>query len=873
MNKARLSRFFGAKLTKPSVGTLKAADKMLQTEHEYLTFLRNKKKFFFMTQIQQTRVQVAKKEKYEQGDAPRGRGLGLPFLRRRPRIKGNRKRWKNRGKNTRIGRFMRNARARGLRMGRGFKRGPVGRFIGGAKNRITGAPGALKRGAGSLLGKAKGLLPKGGIKAPSMPKIPGGGALRGLGSKVKGGPKAGPLAILFAGLEFKSRKDEGQSTGQAVLGTGGSVAGGLAGAKGGAAAGAAIGALFGGVGAVPGAIIGGLLGGIGGSLAGGGLADAAYNFAQERREANSPDARLKAAGFQTQEEREAAIRRIQMANTGPQQITQGKQKNWFGFSAGGVVSSPTRALIGEGGEPEVVVPQSKLGSMFQNLIKQVGGMLGGVTRGFVMSLPTPDSALSGVKSSLAKIGNKFGGLGGFPVIKMFTGGTVPNLMVDIGNKIKGLVGGAINTVLGGPAYAGGMGISPQGYPTAGSSPIAVGGLTPGKWGPLLDLIAGKESGGNYEAMYPSTTLPGATKMTIAEVARVATGAVGKYQQLPRFLVGRAKAAGLNPDKDLYSPKNQDLIVTKVNIGQNRRGDKWLRGEISDEAFMDGLAYEFASLPDAYGRFKYPGQSSAMTPGKIRQALQKVKGGGYSQKEMQSSGNAHTNMEAAATSTAGQNVTGSGKTGSGKVSGFPITSYYGPRWGRLHGGVDVGTPVGTALSLAEDGEIVAAGKFGGYGYMIDAWLPGSKVQIRLAHLSQFAKRSGKFKARELLGKTGGAKGHPGAGSSTGPHLHFEADTSKGSSRYGGSGNPLPYASKIVLGSAQPANKKGEEGKGGIGAPLAPNRKPTGGAPQVVMVPMPVAQPVPVQVRVPVPVGAKKQPKLYGIDPFSGRYGAI
>jgi len=85
------------------------------------------------------------------------------------------------------------------------------------------------------------------------------------------------------------------------------------------------------------------------------------------------------------------------------------------------------------------------------------------------------------------------------------------------------------------------------------------GGSSGQWGPLLDLIAGKESGGNYEALNPSTTLPGATKMTIAEVAREAervgrskggTGAVGKYQQLPWYLVGRAKAAGLDPDKDL-----------------------------------------------------------------------------------------------------------------------------------------------------------------------------------------------------------------------------------------------------------------------------------------------------------------------------------
>lgn len=150
----------------------------------------------------------------------------------------------------------------------------------------------------------------------------------------------------------------------------------------------------------------------------------------------------------------------------------------------------------------------------------------------------------------------------------------------------------------------------------------------GQWGPLLDLIAGKESGGNYEAMYPSTVLKGATKMTIAEVARRATGAVGKYQQLPEYLVSRAKAAGLNPDKDLYSPENQDLIITKVNIEGNRGGRRWLKGEISDEQFMQGLSQEFASLPNAQGRFHYPGQRSSMTAEKVKSALSKVKKGGY-----------------------------------------------------------------------------------------------------------------------------------------------------------------------------------------------------------------------------------------------------
>jgi len=159
-----------------------------------------------------------------------------------------------------------------------------------------------------------------------------------------------------------------------------------------------------------------------------------------------------------------------------------------------------------------------------------------------------------------------------------------------------------------------------------------GSLTKGQWGPLLDLIAGKESGGNYEAMYPSTRLPGATKMTIAEVVRRATGAVGKYQQLPQYLYNRAKAAGLNPEKDFYSPENQEKIIINVNI-KGRGGQKWLDNKISDEEFMQGLSQEFASLPNAQGKFYYPGQRSSMTAAKVKAALSKVKKGGYSQEEI------------------------------------------------------------------------------------------------------------------------------------------------------------------------------------------------------------------------------------------------
>ena len=95
-------------------------------------------------------------------------------------------------------------------------------------------------------------------------------------------------------------------------------------------------------------------------------------------------------------------------------------------------------------------------------------------------------------------------------------------------------------------------------------------------------------------------------------------------------MGRAKKAGLNPDKDLFSPANQDLIAAKVNIGMERSGNSWLAGKMKTEDFMQGLSQEFAPVPNAYGKFHYRGQSSDMTPQQVKAALEQVKKGGGSQ---------------------------------------------------------------------------------------------------------------------------------------------------------------------------------------------------------------------------------------------------
>lgn len=138
-----------------------------------------------------------------------------------------------------------------------------------------------------------------------------------------------------------------------------------------------------------------------------------------------------------------------------------------------------------------------------------------------------------------------------------------------------------------------------------------------------------------------------------------------------------------------------------------------------------------------------------------------------------------------------------------ISGFPVTSSYRSSNRPNHQGIDVGTPVGTFVALSVPVEIVYAGTSGDYGYVIDAWAPSLGLQFRLAHLKEFLVRKGqKVSAGTALGKTGGAKGDKGAGSSTGPHLHFEVDNKKNGTTYGGLGDPSPYVQYLILSSNGP-----------------------------------------------------------------------
>jgi septal ring factor EnvC (AmiA/AmiB activator) len=125
-----------------------------------------------------------------------------------------------------------------------------------------------------------------------------------------------------------------------------------------------------------------------------------------------------------------------------------------------------------------------------------------------------------------------------------------------------------------------------------------------------------------------------------------------------------------------------------------------------------------------------------------------------------------------TSSSTSSGTSTARTSAPSSSGFawplcaPVTSEYGPRWGRMHAGIDQGASTGTPIGASKAGTVIFAGWQGGYGNLtlIDHH---DGVVTAYAHQSRFAVGAGTSVSQ---GQTIGYVGN--TGNSTGPHLHFE-----------------------------------------------------------------------------------------------------
>ena len=102
----------------------------------------------------------------------------------------------------------------------------------------------------------------------------------------------------------------------------------------------------------------------------------------------------------------------------------------------------------------------------------------------------------------------------------------------------------------------------------------------------------------------------------------------------------------------------------------------------------------------------------------------------------------------------------------------FSSPYGPRNGGMHNGVDIRVPVGTPVRSSAPGRVVKVyvnEPRNGSGVQVDH---GGGWRSIYLHLSRIDVRVGDLVGRrQVLGLSGGARGTWGAGSSSGPHLHF------------------------------------------------------------------------------------------------------
>ena len=123
-------------------------------------------------------------------------------------------------------------------------------------------------------------------------------------------------------------------------------------------------------------------------------------------------------------------------------------------------------------------------------------------------------------------------------------------------------------------------------------------------------------------------------------------------------------------------------------------------------------------------------------------------------------------------------------GSGRVN-WPLPGYnsisspFGMRWGRLHAGIDIPAPIGTAIRAADSGTVVLAGYTGGYGNYTCIQHTRS-LSTCYGHQSKILVRPGEdVKAGQAIGLSGNT------GNSTGPHLHFETRVN------GQAVDPMPF----------------------------------------------------------------------------------
>lgn len=134
-------------------------------------------------------------------------------------------------------------------------------------------------------------------------------------------------------------------------------------------------------------------------------------------------------------------------------------------------------------------------------------------------------------------------------------------------------------------------------------PLQMDAVTKGKVGSILDFVARYESAGFYDIMNGSQRRPEILKMTLTELIKFQnqyhkeTGnstAAGRYQIMEFNIIPYARKTGLDVNKDIFSPANQDKMG--IEFLRDKGLEAWLAGSKSDKDFLEGLSRVWAAIP-------------------------------------------------------------------------------------------------------------------------------------------------------------------------------------------------------------------------------------------------------------------------------------
>ena len=115
---------------------------------------------------------------------------------------------------------------------------------------------------------------------------------------------------------------------------------------------------------------------------------------------------------------------------------------------------------------------------------------------------------------------------------------------------------------------------------------------------------------------------------------------------------------------------------------------------------------------------------------------------------------------------------------GGKSSLPISSPMGIRWGKMHNGIDIAVPVGTAIQAPHNGRIITRKvQKDGAGLYIVLRIDvenNEYYNLHFMHLKEANVTVGQeVTAGQQIALSGGdPSDQPNAGNTTGPHLHFE-----------------------------------------------------------------------------------------------------